>query len=174
MRVMLTLYLISTSAFAFERCYVETAPAGKSTCFLVNNNATITCEGQDKRRTANCSTKTDDPIHCELRPTKLQEPADIWCEIVTPPPVESGIGINVRAHEGVPRVRDPRAYEQSETTKPPKQTPKTICAGFEKGIFYAECIAKMTAAFHGVRPPKETVCNIDYSGRSARMTCREQ
>lgn len=154
-------------AMAQERCYIEALPGGKSSCFLPSNNTTFICEGQDKRRTSICNSPDGEPAQCELRPTRLNEPPDIWCSMPSPAP-GSGISVSATGSHG---PRDARAYQQSETTKPPKQTPQSLCTEFEKTVFYGECIAKMKAGMAGIGPPKQTVCRINYFGASARMTC---
>jgi hypothetical protein len=122
-------------AMAQDRCYVEAAPGGKSTCFLVDNAATLICDGQDNRRTSNCSTKVGEPVLCELRPTKLREPPDIWCTMPTPAPNEHARATLLAGGDRF-RMTAP-AKSASENTKSPVSKSATIGKAVCKFEYYA-------------------------------------
>ena len=92
MRTPLVIFMMFSGwAHAYDRCYIEAAPRGNSTCFIAMMATTLFCTGQDKRRTAQCATAAGDPVACELRVTRLGEPPDIWCAISPPPPSDSAV-----------------------------------------------------------------------------------
>ena len=170
MRILLLLFLTSCPAMALDRCLIEAVPNGNSTCFLVANNATFTCAGQDQKRTPHCKTPTGEVVACELRPTKLREPPDIWCEMPTPAPSENAV---VTVMAGGERFR---SVGQSETTKPtaqPSTNAETCRVPPDHGglsyarefEFYVRCL-KRKAVVDGRIPLEDCSSYVTYQPHS--------
>ena len=165
-------YLMSTSALAYDRCYTEAAPKGQTSCFIAVQSSTYICEGQGKLRTANCIGSVGEAVACELRPTKLTEPPDIWCEQPsTPAPTENATATLMAAQPPKAR-RAPDAHS-------PQNSVLEKCAPLlakSKSAFdllnYDGCL-KREAVLRGIHipVPKKTDCTISPLGN--KMTCLE-
>lgn len=178
MKFLAVLAVVATPAFAFERCYIEPAPAGKSTCSIASLAATYTCAGQDKKRTADCVAADGTAPRCELRPGKQYEPPEIWCSPPLPSPTDSGITVTT---SGSVR-RDPRAYER---TPADSIAPEQACASLlttQANAFayqqYQTCLIRERAIRNPdikVPPPAkklELKCKSDILGTG--IDCKEK